>query len=62
MEGAFQAEFVDNLVIFEMLKVFDVGPDDRIAGAEFEHRMYESYLRVSWAGSFSAGEGRSGAR
>ena len=29
LERAFQAEFMDDLVILEVLKVFEVGPDDR---------------------------------
>ena len=44
IERAFQAEFVGDLMIFEVLEVFEVSPDDRIGGGEFEHRMYESYL------------------
>jgi hypothetical protein len=34
-------EFVKDLVIFEVLEVFDVSSDDRVGGIQFEHRMYE---------------------
>ncbi len=47
LEWSFQAEFMDDLVIFEVLKVFNVGPDDRVGGGEVEHRMYESYRKPS---------------
>jgi hypothetical protein len=33
---------VDNLVIFEVLEVSEIGFDDRIGWIEIEHRMYES--------------------
>jgi hypothetical protein len=29
LEGTFQAEFVGDVLGFEVLKVFEVGPDDR---------------------------------
>jgi len=47
LEWALQAELVDNLAFFEVLEVFDVCPDDRVGGSEFEHRMFESYRKLS---------------
>jgi hypothetical protein len=47
LEWSFQAKFLGDLVIFELLEVFDVSPDDRVGGGEFEHRMFESYRKRS---------------
>ncbi len=56
LERAFQAEFMDDLVILEVLKVFEVGPDDRIGGRQFEHRMYESYRNWAFGLGVTAGD------
>jgi hypothetical protein len=42
---------MDDFLLFEMLQVFEIGLDDRIAGGEFEHRLYAWYQRPA-AGAF----------
>jgi len=39
LEGSFEAEFVGDLLRFKMLKVLEIGLDDRVTGRQFEHRV-----------------------
>ena len=40
LEGSFEAEFVGDLLGFKVLEVLEIGLDDRVAGGQFEHRVY----------------------
>jgi hypothetical protein len=39
LEGSFEAEFVGDLLRFKVLKVLEIGLDDRVTGRQFELRV-----------------------